>query len=96
MEIYIICQDPNNNKSECFIYVGDRCRIKKIRRKIDITNAFAQSEVDIIPGQKKIIMKTQIKLVCIITTIDTSLYGKSMLFENGKEILYVQVLKSFY
>ena len=58
---------------------------------VDIPNAFVQTEIKTKPGEDKIIMKIRGSLVDMLVNLDPDLYGKYVVFENGKKVLYVIV-----
>ena len=58
----------------------------------DIPNAFIQAEIPNGKGDEKIIMKITGQLVDILVQMAPEVYGKYVVYENGKKVLYVQVL----
>ena len=47
-------------------------------------------------GDKKIVMKITGKLVDILVMLVPEIYGKFVVFENGKKVLYVEVFHALY
>ena len=62
----------------------------------DVHNAFTQTELPRIDGKERVIMKLTGELVGILVNINTDLYRGYIVFENGKKILYVEVLRAIY
>ena len=63
----------------------------------DIPNAFIQAQMpEVQEGEERVIMKITGMLVDLMVEIDPGRYGPFVVFENGKKILYVQVLKALY
>ena len=71
----------------------------KERRDIltgDIPNAFIQSDVPTGEGEKKIIMKITGRLIDVLLRLAPDTYSGYVVYENGKRVLYVQVLRALY
>ena len=63
----------------------------------DIPNAFIQAEMPSIKdGQERVIMKITGVLVGLLTEINPNLFGPKVVFENGRHVIYVWVLKAIY
>ena len=63
----------------------------------DIPNAFIQAEMPMIDnGHEKVIMKISGPLVELLIDINPHLYGPMVVFENGRRIIYVWVLRAIY
>jgi hypothetical protein len=63
----------------------------------DIPNAFIQAEMpEIMKGNERIMMKIQGILVDMLVDINPNLYSSKIVFENGKKVIYVWVLKAIY
>ena len=63
----------------------------------DVPNAFVQTGIPKIKdGEDRIIMKITGVLVDYLVEIAPEVYGKYVVFQNGKKVLYVQVLKALY
>ena len=63
----------------------------------DIPNAFIQAEIpDVSNGGEKVIMKITGVLVNILVQLNPNEYSKFIVYENGKKVLYVVVLKAIY
>ena len=63
---------------------------------LDIPNAFIQAEIPKGKGEEKIIMKITGKLVDYLLLIAPEVYGGYVVYENGKRVLYVEVLRALY
>ena len=61
----------------------------------DVPNAFVQTEMDIKEGEEKVIMKITGVLVDMLIQINTE-YGKHVVYENGRKVMYVQLLRALY
>ena len=59
---------------------------------IDIPNAFVQTEME----GEKVIMKFNGELAELLVTTSPQLYTKYIVDENGKKVLYVELLKALY
>ena len=63
----------------------------------DIPNAFVQT---VMPekkaGEERVIMKITGVLVDMLVQLDPELYGPYVVYENGRKVLYVQVLRAIY
>jgi hypothetical protein len=63
----------------------------------DVPNAFIQTTMpDPKEGEDRIIMKITGVLVDLLVETAPEVYGPYVVFENGKKVLYVQVLKALY
>ena len=63
----------------------------------DIPNAFIQAEMpEIWDGEKRIMMKIQGILVDMLVDLNPNLYGPKVVYENGKKVIYVWVLRAIY
>ena len=60
----------------------------------DIPNAFVQTDVDL--NGDKIIMKIRGVLVDILCEMNPEIYTPYIVFEKGKKVLYVRLLKALY
>ena len=62
----------------------------------DVPNAFIQTPMEYKEGEEKIIMKITGSLVDILINKDPLKYGGYAVFENGKKVLYLKVLRAIY
>ena len=62
----------------------------------DIPNAFIQADVPILANNERIVMKITGVLVKLLVELNPELYAPFVVLENGKKVLYVQVLKALY
>ena len=62
----------------------------------DITNLFIQTPIYRKPGEEKIIMKIKGVLVNMLVQTDPEKYGPNVVYEKGKKVLYLEVLKPIY
>ena len=62
----------------------------------DIPNAFIQANAPKLEGDEKIIMKITGVLVDMLVQIAPEIYGSYVVYEHGKKVLYVEVLKALY
>ena len=64
----------------------------------DIPNAFIQALIpdDDKDGNERIVMKITGQLVDALVEIAPEVYGPFVVYENGKKVLYVQVLRALY
>lgn len=65
-------------------------------RTIDIPNFFIQTKINKKPGEDKIVMKIRGMLVDMLVQMDPGLYGPKVVMENGKKVLYTEVLQAIY
>jgi hypothetical protein len=63
----------------------------------DIPNAFIQAEMPSTDdGEEKVLMKITGVLVELLVALDPELYNSKIVFENGKKVLYVTILRAIY
>ena len=63
----------------------------------DIPNAFIQAHLDKLEdGDEKVIMKVTGVMVDLLLQIDPDLYSPFVVYEKGRKVLYLQVLKALY
>ena len=64
----------------------------------DIPNAFIQTPLpeERLKGSERIFMKIEGRLVDLMTDLDPDLYGPHIVYERGKKVVYVQVLRAIY
>ena len=63
----------------------------------DIPNAFIQAEMpEIKNGEERVMMKITGVLVDMLIEINSALYSPYVVYENGKKVLYVLVLRAIY
>ena len=63
----------------------------------DIPNAFIQTDMpDPKPGEDRVIMKITGVLVDLLVDMAPEVYGSYVVYEKGRKVLYVQVLKAIY
>jgi nitrogen fixation protein len=61
----------------------------------NIPNAFIQAYLPKKePGEDRVVMKITGVLVNMLVDINPELYGSAVVLENGKKVIYVEVLKS--
>ena len=61
----------------------------------DIPNAFIQAMMpELGPGEERVIMKITGVLVDLLVEIAPEIYSPFVVFENGKKVLYVQVIRA--
>jgi len=63
----------------------------------DIPNAFIQANMPPVgEGEDRVIMKITGALVALLVELDPTTYAPFVIFEKGKQVLYVEVLKGLY
>ena len=63
----------------------------------DIPNAFIQTEMpEISDGKERVLMKITGVLVDLLVELNPSLYGPKIVFEKGRKVIYVVVLRAIY
>ena len=63
----------------------------------DVPNAFIQAHMPAVKeGEDRVMMKITGVLVDMLVEIDPRLYGPYVVFENGRKVLYVLVLRAIY
>ena len=63
----------------------------------DVPNAFIQTQMpEPKEGEERIFMKITGVLVDLLVQMSPKVYGPFVVFENGKKVLYVQVLRALY
>ena len=60
---------------------------------VDIQNAFIQTNNTNRVGDQRYIIKIGGKLTHILVDISTEVYGPNITYENGKAVLYLELLK---
>ena len=63
---------------------------------LDVPNAFIQTEIPESGNDERIIMKITGVLVNMLVELDPEVYGKHVVFENKRKVLYVVVLRAIY
>ena len=63
----------------------------------DVPNAFIQAPMpEVKPGDNRVMMKITGVLVDMLVQLNPEVYGVYVVFENGRRVLYVQVLRATY
>jgi hypothetical protein len=63
----------------------------------DVPNAFIQAQMpETKEGEERIFMKITGVLVDLLVQMSPEIYGPYVVFENGRKVLYVQVLRALY
>ena len=63
----------------------------------DVPNAFFQTDMpEVKPGDERVIMKITGVLVDMLVQVDPQLYGSHVVYERGRKVIYVQVMKAIY
>ena len=62
----------------------------------DVPNAFIQAELPQEKGQERVIMKITGVLVDLLIQIAPQEYGPHVVYEKGRKVLYVQVVRALY
>ena len=62
----------------------------------DVPNAFIQTPIPTDEGQERIVMKITGALVDLLVEIDPETYGPYVVYEKGRKVIYVQVLRAIY
>ena len=63
----------------------------------DVPNAFIQASMpDVKEGEERVMMKITGVLVDLLVELAPEVYGPYVVFENGRKVLYVQVIKAIY
>jgi len=63
----------------------------------DIPNAFIQASLENLKdGDEKVVMKVTGMLVDLLVKVAPDVYGPFVVFENGRKVLYLQVLRALY
>jgi len=63
----------------------------------DNSNAFIQASLENLKdGDEKVIMKVTGVLVNLLVQVAPDVYGPFIVYENGRKVLYLQVLKALY
>lgn len=63
----------------------------------DLPNAFIQTQMPKTKdGEERVVMKITGVLVDMLVQLNPELYGKFVVYENGRKVLYVQVLRAIY
>ena len=63
---------------------------------LDVPNAFIQAEIPKDKGDERIVMKITGRMVDILLQIAPNIYAGYVVYENGKKVLYVEVLRALY
>ena len=62
----------------------------------DIPNAFIQAQMPREEGAERVVMKITGVLVDLLVQLAPEIYGPFVVLQNGKKVLYVEVLKAMY
>ena len=63
---------------------------------VELTNSFIQKDLpDMKEGKEKIIMKITGVLVDLMVEMAPEIYGPYVVYEKGKKVIYVQVLRPY-
>ena len=63
----------------------------------DVPNAFIQAPMsEVKPNEDRVMMKITGVLVDMLVQLCPEVYGPYVVFENGRKLLYVQVLRAIY
>lgn len=63
----------------------------------DIPNAFIQAKMPVVKkGDERVIMKITGVLVDILVQMAPNVYSKFVMYENGKKVLYIEVISALY
>ena len=63
----------------------------------DVPNAFIQTDMpEVKPGDERVIMKITGLLVDMLVQVDPQLYGSHVVYERGRTVIYVPVMKAIY
>ena len=63
---------------------------------IDIPKFFIQTPIERKPGEVKIKIKIERVLVDMLVHTDLEKYGPSVVYEKGKKVLSIEILKDIY
>ena len=64
---------------------------------VNVPNAFIQASMpEPEDGKERVIMKITGVLVDMLVQLNPQLYGPHVVYENGRKVLYVQVLRAIY
>ena len=63
---------------------------------VDIPNAFIQADMPMGPNDKRVIMKITGVLVDYLVDMAPHIYARHVVYERGKRVIYVVVLKAIY
>ena len=63
---------------------------------IDIPNAFIQTELPKVVKGERVMMKLAGEVVDLLLTIDCKRYAPFVIYEKGKKVLYVEILRAIY
>ena len=63
---------------------------------MDVPNAFIQAHIPLNPVGEQIVMKVIIVLVDWLIELDPVAYSKYVVYENGKNVLHLEVLRAIY
>ena len=83
---------PTTSIEALFIQSTINAKEKQDNITLDISNAFIQTK----HTSKTIHMKIRGELVDILVSIDPTTYEDYVTYENGKKVLYVELLKAIY
>ena len=63
----------------------------------DMPNTFIQAEMPpVAKGEERVIMKITEVLVNMLGALNLQVYGPYVVYENGKNVLYMQALQALY
>jgi len=82
-------------KSVCITSTIDAKERREVAT-IDVPNAFIRTPLDYKGTDERIIMKVRGVIVDLLLMIDAETYGNHIVYENGRKVIYLVVLKALY
>ena len=91
------CASPTAAMESIFLTVTVDAKENRDVMTNDVPNAFIQTEMEKVKeGEARVIMKITGVLVDMLLGVAPEVYAQHVVFENGRKVLYVQVLRAIY
>ncbi len=88
---------PTASLEGIFLTAAVDAKEKRDVLSADVPNAFIQTQVpETKDGEDRVVMKLTGPLLDLLVEQDVNLYGPYVVIENGKKILYLQVMRALY
>ena len=88
---------PNSNSGGNYVDSDIDAHENRDVMSADVPNAFIQTAMpEVKEGEERVMMKTIGVLVDMLVQLDPQLYGPHIVYEKGRKVLYVQVLRAIY
>ena len=87
---------PTASNESVFITSAIDAKERREVATVDIPNAFIQTKIDYKNGDELIVMKVRGVVVDLLVELDPTRYGTFVMYEKGKKVIYLVVLRAIY